>query len=59
MLGHASPAMTLDRYSDLYDADLDAVAGALDAVRAAGVSRMLPGVAVVPLLGRSQRALSQ
>ena len=30
MLGHASAAMTLDVYSDLFDDDLDAVAGALD-----------------------------
>lgn len=27
MLGHASAAMTLDRYADLFDDDLDAVAG--------------------------------
>ncbi len=31
MLGHASAAMTLDTYADLFDDDLDAVAGALDA----------------------------
>jgi integrase len=31
MLGHASAAMTLDVYSDLFDDDLDAVAEALDA----------------------------
>jgi hypothetical protein len=30
MLGHASAAMTLDVYSDLFDDDLDAVADALD-----------------------------
>ena len=30
MLGHASAAMTLDRYSDLFDDDLDEVATALD-----------------------------
>jgi integrase len=30
MLGHASAAMTLDVYSDLFDDDLDAVASALD-----------------------------
>lgn len=30
MLGHASAAMTLDVYSDLFDDDLDAVAKALD-----------------------------
>lgn len=32
MLGHASAAMTLDRYADLFDDDLDAVADRLDAV---------------------------
>ena len=34
MLGHASAAMTLDLYADLFDDDLDAVAVALDAARA-------------------------
>lgn len=33
MLGHASAAMTLDRYADLFDADLDLVAGALSRAR--------------------------
>jgi integrase len=32
MLGHASAAMTLDRYTDLFDSDLDAVAAGLDEV---------------------------
>ena len=36
MLGHASAAMTLDTYADLFDDDLDAVSAALD--EAAGVS---------------------
>src|SRR4051794_17705796 len=40
MLGHASAAMTLDRYADLFDDDLDALADRLDAVRSA--SRGLP-----------------
>ncbi len=31
MLGHASAAMTLDRYADLFDDDLDAVASRLNA----------------------------
>ena len=31
-LGHASAAMTLDRYSDLFDGDLDVVAARLDEV---------------------------
>ena len=30
MLGHASAAMTLDIYADLFDDDLEAVATALD-----------------------------
>jgi integrase len=43
MLGHASAAMTLDRYADLFDDDLDAVADRLDIVaRAAAVARTLP-----------------
>jgi site-specific recombinase XerC len=36
MLGHASAALTLDTYADLFPDDLEAVANALDAaVRAA------------------------
>jgi integrase len=42
MLGHRSAVMTLDRYADLFDDDLDAVAERLDAARAAGVARALP-----------------
>ena len=34
MLGHASAAMTLDIYTDLFDDDLEAVATALDKARA-------------------------
>jgi len=37
MLGHASAAMTLDIYSDLFDDDLDAVATALDVARTASI----------------------
>ena len=33
MLGHASAALTLDTYADLFDDDLDAVAVRMDAVR--------------------------
>ena len=33
MLGHASAAMTLDTYADLFDDDLDSVADALDDAR--------------------------
>lgn len=41
MLGHASAAMTLDTYSDLFDDDLDAVSAALDRARsAANVGKM-------------------
>lgn len=38
MLGHASAAMTLDRYADLFDDDLDTVANALDAARSTEVA---------------------
>ena len=42
MLGHASAAMTLDVYADLFDDDLDAVAAALDrAKRESDVVEML------------------
>lgn len=45
MLGHASAAMTLDTYADLFDDDLDDVATALDAARrSAGVVNLLPQV---------------
>lgn len=41
MLGHASAAMTLDVYADLFDDDLDGVATGLDeAATAAGVGKM-------------------
>lgn len=41
MLGHASAAMTLDVYADLFDDDLDAVGTALDdAASRAGVGRL-------------------
>ena len=43
MLGHASAAMTLDIYADLFDDDLDAVAEALNLAKAAAdVAEMLP-----------------
>ena len=38
MLGHASAAMTLDLYADLFDDDLEAVAMALDQARATAIS---------------------
>lgn len=37
MLGHASAAMTLDVYADLFDDDVDAVSAALDQARAAAL----------------------
>lgn len=37
MLGHASAAMTLDTYADLFDDDLDLVAHALDQARTAAI----------------------
>ncbi len=40
MLGHASAAMTLDIYADLFDSDLDAVADRLDHTRAAARERV-------------------
>ena len=42
MLGHASAAMTLDVYADLFDDDLDAVAVALDEARTASVPNLCP-----------------
>ena len=48
MLGHASAAMTLDTYADLFDDDLDAVGAALDqAKRASDVVKMLSERATV------------
>lgn len=44
MLGHASAAMTLDVYADLFSDDLEAVATALDAARA-GVPKLCPQAA--------------
>jgi len=41
MLGHASAAMTLDVYADLFDDDLDAVAEALDGAARRSVDRGL------------------
>lgn len=49
MLGHASAAMTLDVYADLFDDELDAVAERLDAARAPRVPRACPEPAVVDL----------
>jgi integrase len=63
MLGHASAAMTLDTYADLFDDDLDAVADRLDAV--VRVARGLPadslrtGGQVVNLPGFTDVATAQ
>jgi integrase len=43
MLGHASAAMTLDTYADLFDDDLDAVADLMDAARSETVVGVLWG----------------
>ena len=40
MLGHASAAMTLDVYADLFDEDLDAVTVALDKARSESVGSL-------------------
>lgn len=50
MLGHASAAMALDTYADLFDGDLNAVAERLDVVAArAGVAYTLPDTSRVGL----------
>jgi integrase len=50
MLGHASAAMTLDVYADLFDDDLDAVAERLDGLaRRAAIAPPLPRAPVVDL----------
>ena len=60
MLGHASAAMTLDRYADLFDDDLDAVAERLDAIaRAAHVYPLCTEPNVVDLASIRQTALPQ
>ncbi|PXA72378.1 tyrosine-type recombinase/integrase [Cryobacterium arcticum] len=46
MLGHASAAMTLDTYADLFDDDLDAVSARLDAVRAETIVGLSWGTAL-------------
>ncbi len=52
MLGHASAAMTLDVYADLFDDDLDAVATALnDGAIAADVGKVW---ANAPLTGMAK-----
>lgn len=43
MLGHASAAMTLDTYADLFEDDLDAVSDRMDSVRQKAVVGFLWG----------------
>ncbi len=50
MLGHASAAMTLDRYGHLFGDELDAVADRMDAARADRL-RTEAGAAPVRRLG--------
>lgn len=46
MLGHASAAVTLDVYADLFDNDLDAVSSVLDqAIARTNVAILLPRAA--------------
>ena len=60
MLGHASAAMTLDVYSDLFDDDLDAVAERLDEVaRAAHVYPLCTDADVVDLAVARKRTAAQ
>jgi hypothetical protein len=60
MLGHAFAVMTLDRYADLFEDDLDAVATRLDAMaRAAGVAPMLPEAVQGDLPVRADAARGQ
>ena len=48
MLGHASAAMTLDVYADLFGDDLDAVAVALNHARGSSVAKAWPKEATDP-----------
>ena len=52
MLGHASAAMTLDRYADLFDDDLDAVAERLDGIHESLVQNAANVPRVIDLAGR-------
>jgi integrase len=60
MLGHASAAMTLDRYADLFDDDLDAVAERMDAAaRESGVYPLCTDAEVVPIAKAGSKAAGQ
>jgi Phage integrase family len=58
MLGHASAAMTLDRYADLFDDDLDEVADRLGALRAASRGRVADFLRTEPVEHRSGARLA-
>ena len=45
MLGHAKGSMTLDVYADLFDEDLDGVAGRLDAAIKSAADQLRTGAA--------------
>ena len=49
MLGHASAAMTLDTYADLFDSDLDTVADRLDSAAQAALADSVRTVRTLPL----------
>jgi integrase len=55
MLGHASAAMTLDVYADLFDDDLDAVAEALAARAEREVAKMWPSAPGSELSGGTEK----
>jgi integrase len=56
MLGHASAAMTLDVYADLFDDDLDHVAGRLDEAASEGVAKMWSGVSTESATTETKKA---
>ncbi len=59
MLGHASAALTLDRYADLFEDDLDAVADRLDVARSAVVHQMCTTADIVDLASARHTATGQ
>ena len=59
MLRHASAVMTLDRYADLFDDDLDAVADRLDEARARFVYPMCTEATVTDLGAVRREAVPQ
>ena len=59
MLGHASAAMTLDIYADLFDADLDSLAARLDETRAAAKDQIRTSGHNVYRISREDYAVGQ